>query len=129
MEKENQQQAKQAGTIIETVRGEWLDCEVPSDYYPEIKEVRVIDEHTEETRIFKEVEEGMEKPEENNGDGIRSMSNEDLAFVLMCPYDTAGETKEIMPCVKETGTMELAKPGTCYQCILAWLNAKKKGEK
>lgn len=43
-----------AGTVIETVRSERLDCEVPSDYWPDIKEVRVIDEWTEETKVFKE---------------------------------------------------------------------------
>ena len=39
-------------TIIETVRSNRLDCEVPSDYFEQITEVRVIDELTEETKVF-----------------------------------------------------------------------------
>lgn len=42
--------------IYETVRTNRLDCEVPSDYFHNIKEVRVIDEWTEEERIFIEKE-------------------------------------------------------------------------
>lgn len=38
----------------ETVRSDRLDCEVPSDCFEQIKEVRVIDEWTEETKVFKE---------------------------------------------------------------------------
>lgn len=48
-EKYNNEPAK----IIETVGSNRLDCEVPSDYFNDIKEVRVIDEWTEETKIFK----------------------------------------------------------------------------
>ena len=39
----------------ESVKGKHLECEVPSDCFNEIQEVRVIDEWTEEERIFKEV--------------------------------------------------------------------------
>lgn len=42
-------------SIIEIVRGDKLDVEVPSDYFSEIKEVRIVDEWTEEIRIFREV--------------------------------------------------------------------------
>lgn len=38
----------------ETVRSDRLDCEVPSDCFEQIKEVRVIDEWTEEEKVFKE---------------------------------------------------------------------------
>jgi len=41
----------------ETVRSNRVDCEVPSDYFEQIKEVWVIDEWTEETKVFKEAEE------------------------------------------------------------------------
>lgn len=41
----------------ETVRSNRVDCEVPSDYFDKIKEVWVIDEWTEETKVFKEAEE------------------------------------------------------------------------
>ena len=46
--------------IYETVRTNRLECEVPSDYFNDIKEVRVIDEWTEEERIF------IEKEKEND---------------------------------------------------------------
>ena len=36
------------------MRSNRLDCEVPSDCFEQIKEVRVIDERTEETKVFKE---------------------------------------------------------------------------
>lgn len=39
-----------------------------------------------------------------NGDRIRSMTDEELAWILMCPYDTAGEPEEIMPCVRDGRT-------------------------
>lgn len=56
-----------------------------------------------------------------NGDKIRTMSDEDLAMVLMCPYDTAGEPINIMPCVKQNGTNELAEPKFCHACVVEWL--------
>lgn len=37
---------------IETVKSEHLECEVPSDCYEQIKEVWVIDEFTEERKVF-----------------------------------------------------------------------------
>ena len=39
-------------TNFETIRRNRLDCEVPSDCFEQIKEVRVIDEWTEETKVF-----------------------------------------------------------------------------
>lgn len=33
-----------------------------------------------------------------NGDKIRAMTDEELAEVIMCPYDTAREPLDIMPC-------------------------------
>lgn len=38
----------------ETVRSNRLDCEVPSDCFEQIKEVRVIDEWSEEYKVFRE---------------------------------------------------------------------------
>ena len=43
--------------LTTTVRGYRVDCDVPSDYFEKIKEVRVIDEWTEEHRMFREVAE------------------------------------------------------------------------
>lgn len=45
-----------------TVRGYRIDCDVPSDYFGKIKEVHVIDEWTEEEKIFKEVASNSEIP-------------------------------------------------------------------
>lgn len=42
--------------IFETIRTNRIDCEVPEDYFDEIKEVRVINESTDEVRIFREVD-------------------------------------------------------------------------
>ena len=47
-----------------------------------------------------------------NADRIRSMSDEELQTIIMCPYDTAGKPMEIMPCVKD-GEMEIAPPEYC----------------
>ena len=54
-----------------------------------------------------------------NADKIRNMSIDDLAAVIMCPYDTAGEQKEIMPCVEAGEDPEFTKK--CYECCKAWL--------
>ena len=45
---------KEETTIIETVRSNRLDVEIPSDYFEDIKEVHVIDEWTEECKVFTE---------------------------------------------------------------------------
>ena len=60
------------------------------------------------------------KTKKTNADRIREMSNEELAFVLMCPYDTAGEPADIMPCVKDGSNMN-ASPKRCMQCTKEWL--------
>lgn len=59
-----------------------------------------------------------------NADRIRNMSNEELALAIMCPYDTAGDSKEIMPCIKEHGNNELVPPKYCYTCVMNWLKEK-----
>lgn len=53
-----------------------------------------------------------------NGDKIRNMTDEELAFVIMCPYDTIGEEDEIMPCMKQNFK---ASPTNCCKCVEAWL--------
>lgn len=56
-----------------------------------------------------------------NGDRIRAMTDEELTDIIMCPYDTAGEPADIMPCVTEHGTQELVSPKFCNRCMVAWL--------
>lgn len=56
-----------------------------------------------------------------NGDKIRQMSDDELAFILMCPYDTTGEAINIMPCVKEGGIQELVTVEKCQECMKAWI--------
>lgn len=36
-----------------------------------------------------------------NKEKIQSMTDEELATVLLCPYDTAGNQLDIMPCIKD----------------------------
>lgn len=59
-----------------------------------------------------------------NGDRIRSMTDEELAYVLMCPYDTAGEPEEIMPCVRDRKGPDFISPIRCYQCTMEWLKKR-----
>lgn len=54
-----------------------------------------------------------------NGDRIRRMSNEELADIVFCPYDTAGEPEEIMPCL--LGEESFVSPDKCKECMMAWL--------
>lgn len=55
-----------------------------------------------------------------NADKIRTMSNAELAYIIMCPYDTAGNPADIMPCVKDGSNMN-AGPARCMQCTKEWL--------
>lgn len=61
-----------------------------------------------------------------NGDKIRTMSDDELAFVIMCPYDTAGEPVNIMPCVKHNGTQELVDSKFCHACCVEYLKKEVK---
>lgn len=58
-----------------------------------------------------------------NRDRIRAMKDEDLAFVLMCPYDTTGEPENIMPCVDKPPSVK-----NCCDCIKDWLQKEAKEE-
>jgi len=51
-----------------------------------------------------------------NGSRIRQMTDEDLAFVLMCPYDGNAEQCE---CLGEFSSQSDVK--TCIECIKDWL--------
>jgi len=59
-----------------------------------------------------------------NADRIRQMTDEELAFIIMCPYDTTGKPSEIMPCVKDGNIQELVPPQFCYECTTKWLQAE-----
>lgn len=52
-----------------------------------------------------------------NGDRIRNMNDEELAAVLMCPYDTVGDPIDIMPCVKD-GKQQFV---GVEECSISWL--------
>ena len=53
-----------------------------------------------------------------NKEKILQMNDDDLAFVLMCPYDTAGEPEDIMPCVVNDDPPTVK---NCVACIKEWL--------
>ncbi len=54
-----------------------------------------------------------------NVDRYRNMSLDEMAAVIMCPYDTAGDQKEIMPCIQAGEDPEFTKK--CLECCKAWL--------
>ena len=56
-----------------------------------------------------------------NGDRIRRMTDEELADIVFCPYDTAGEPEEIMPCLWEQETQTMVAQDKCKACMMAWL--------
>lgn len=62
------------------------------------------------------------------GDHIRSMSDEEIAEIIMCPYDTAGKPIEIMPCTKD-GIQEFVTPESCKKCIIEWLHSEVEEQK
>lgn len=59
-----------------------------------------------------------------NADAIRSMSDEEMAEIIMCPYDTAGKPADIMPCVKDGNIQELVSPEYCKKCMMDWLQSE-----
>ena len=58
-----------------------------------------------------------------NREKIKQMSDDDLSFILMCPYDTTGEPEEIMPCVNDEAMPSQKK---CCDCIKDWLGKEAK---
>ena len=63
---------------------------------------------------------------QTNGDKIRSMTDEELTEIIMCPYDTAGEPEEIMPCIRETGDSDFVPVKDCKRCMMEWLQKEAK---
>lgn len=55
-----------------------------------------------------------------NADRIRSMSDEELADIILCPYDTEGNPIEIM-------LQKLVSPDNCKKCMIEWLQSKEEG--
>ena len=62
-----------------------------------------------------------------NKEKILQMSDDDLALVLMCPYDTSGNPEDIMPCISEENkTGEFVSPKYCHACLVDWLGKEAK---
>lgn len=58
------------------------------------------------------------------GERIRSMRDEELAEIILCPYDTAGKPAHIMPCVRDGNIQELVSPEYCKKCMMDWLQSE-----
>lgn len=58
-----------------------------------------------------------------NREKIKQMNDDELSFILMCPYDTAGEPADIMPCVDDK---QLPSVKRCCDCIKDWLQKEAK---
>ena len=65
-----------------------------------------------------------EEKKQTNADKIPGMTDEELQQIIMCPYDTAGKSVEIMPCVREGNIQELVPPEDCKKCIMEWLQSE-----
>ena len=52
------------------------------------------------------------------------MTDEELAWVLMCPYDTASEPEEIMPCVQDENVQSPVTAEECNKCMKEWLEKR-----
>ncbi len=60
----------------------------------------------------------------SNADCIRSMIDEELTEIILCPYDTAGKPAHIMPCVRDGNIQELVSPEYCKKCMMDWLQSE-----
>ena len=59
-----------------------------------------------------------------NADMIRSLTDEQLAEVYPCPYDTAGFN--IMPCILDDNVKGMPDEVYCRKCMLDWLKKEVK---
>lgn len=59
------------------------------------------------------------KPKQTNAERIRSLSNEELAKFLPCPYDTAGNN--IMPYMLNEEMQGEPTEEYCQNCMMQWL--------
>lgn len=60
--------------------------------------------------------------EQTNYEKVKEMSIEDMALMIMCPYDTLGD--DVMPCIDS----DTASQKQCYECTLNWLKKEAKNE-
>lgn len=58
-----------------------------------------------------------------NADRIRSMSDEELARIIMCPYDTEVRSIDDIPCA-EHGMQMFVTPEECKKCCIKWLQSE-----
>lgn len=65
----------------------------------------------------------FKKIKQTNADRIRSMSDEELAVIIMCPYDTAESGLDQMPCAKD-GIQKMVTVEECRKCSIAWLQSE-----
>ena len=65
-----------------------------------------------------------QRKKQTNADRIRSMRDEELTEIIMCPYDTVGKPIEIMPCVRDGNVQELVPPENCKKCMMEWLQSE-----
>lgn len=63
-----------------------------------------------------------------NADRIRKMTDDELAEIIMCPYDTVGKPANIMPCVRDGNMQVSVPPQFCYECMRKWLRAEAEEE-
>ena len=63
-----------------------------------------------------------------NADRIRKMTDEELTKIIMCPYDTVGESVDIMPCIRDGKVQVSVSPQFCYECMRKWLRAEAEEE-
>lgn len=60
-----------------------------------------------------------------NADRIRKMTDEELTKIIMCPYDTVGESVDIMPCIRDGKVQVSVSPQFCYECMRKWAAGRK----
>ena len=108
--------------------GSLAAAEVNHEIFIRVSDNRAVPMESEKLEaLVRELVSKMTEPQTvTNGDKIRSMPDEELAAVIMCPYDTAGEPLDIMPCVLEGGTQEFVPTNKCIACSVAWLSREAK---
>ena len=51
-----------------------------------------------------------------NEEKIKAMETDDLAMIIMCPYDTLGNGLDKLPC-----DWKLVDEPSCHRCVVEWL--------
>ena len=100
--------------------GNLVAAEVNHEIFIRISDNRKVPVETEKMEaLVRDLVSKMTEPE-TNGDKMRSMTDEELAVVIMCPYD--GESLKSMPCTSQ----ELMAAEKCIACSKAWLSREAK---